>query len=308
MFEGLRQLGSEAESMEELEGDLLSLVLLFLGVEDVSRLALVCKNWAGAIRNAEMFWRVLEFRARTGKDPEYSSCKPLVRSRSSLRLECSMMEMCRKSFAARKGRSEILLIRVMHLCSSRSLNWKVMKKLVAGLAPVKFAHFSKELNSSLAHEIVGALEGVDEATIYSVMQALMRGSAKNEATSMVNLCNLEGLTPLCIASARGMARIVKLFLSYGGNPKIFGSGSFKGRSGTKIEGNFDAIGWAHRMLEIPNLAEDARNIYLQICNLLKRKQKRKLKMAGTRAGKRAISFASGREPDGAIQGIPGDPF
>jgi len=199
------------------------------------KIALCCRAWRDAL-TADVYNAVaLRFSGRA------TSATP---PRTSTRLVVSPLVGCGQKYMALRARSEALHHALASAGQdSRDLSVRKVKKWAARHHPTLVDRVSPVYDATLLMEVCKA-RGVGEATMVQVATALIEEMGASAARA-----NDSDLSPLIIAAARGLPKMVKLLLEHGAYTKRPGLGRFRlADSRQSIRGRHSALDWVELLL------------------------------------------------------------
>jgi len=153
----------------------------------------------------------------------------------------------------RVGRAEIFVLRLSGLLSSGRLSVPNVRTLMKELEPLDIGHYFNTLESSALLEVVKARK-VREQKIVAVVKMFLNTAAPGKFP--VDQCAQDGMTALCLASARGLPNVAKTLIEAGASQDIEGQGCFMSPSQKRINGSFTPIGWVQHMIAIVSAHEN----------------------------------------------------
>jgi hypothetical protein len=207
-------------------------------------LELTCVAWRDALLSDEL-WTVLSARTVLEAPPLAAGAAGVARRRSS-RLDRSARAEFRKRMASMHQRSENLVHAVGTMAQdTRNLSVARVRRALATWSPCLVDRLSPISNATPLMECCRA-RGVSEAAILAVVTELVV-----HARASPGVGNTEGQTPLIIASARGLPRIVAFLLKHGADPLPRGTARFRAASAqqTIVHGTHSALEWTEAVLE-----------------------------------------------------------
>lgn len=239
-----------------LPAELLVRVLEHVALHDLPAtlraLELACSAWRRSLRASDELWAALARRAtlpalaaRAG--PPTSFARRSARVDRSARLEFA------RAYGALRARSEQLVHALASMAQdSRDLSVGKVRKLLTALSPCLLDRVSPVSNATALMEVCRA-RGCSEAAILAGASELVvaRGASARAANS-------EGQSPLIIAAARGLPRLVALLLEHGADASDRGFGRFctvrgvapstNGASQVVVRGTLSPLEWAETIL------------------------------------------------------------
>ncbi len=164
--------------------------------------------------------------------------------RASTRLVVTPLVGCGQKWMALRARSEALHHALASAGQdSRDLSVRKVKKWAARHHPTLVDRVSPVYDATLLMEVCKA-RGVGEATMVQVATALIEEMGASAARA-----NDSGLSPLIIAAARGLPKMVNLLLENGAEYERPGLGRFRlADSRQSIRGRHSALEWVELLL------------------------------------------------------------
>ena len=198
-------------------------------------IALCCRAWKDAL-TAEVYNAVaLRFSGGAAAG---------TRPRTSTRLVVSPLVGCGQKWMALRARSEALHHALASAGQdSRDLSARKVRKWCARHQPTLVDRVSPVYDATLLMEVCKA-RGVGETAMVQVATALIEEMGANAACA-----NDSGLSPLIIAAARGLPRMVSLLVQHGAYTEQPGLGRFRlADSRQSIRGRHSAREWVELLL------------------------------------------------------------
>lgn len=237
-------------------------------------LQLVCKAWWASLQSADL-WAALSSAA--GLDQGATA----HRGRRSARLERSAAREFAQSLAALRIRSEYLVHALASMAQeSRDLSLGKVRRALATWAPCLLDRVSPVSNATALMEVCRA-RGCSEGAILAAVSELVLAHGAGAGVP-----NSEGQTPLIVAAARGLPRVVAFLLAHGADPLQRGFGRFRamaapgataapagaGAGGAVVRGSLSPLEWTEAILareRARGVAPRAQRSLLQSADLLR---------------------------------------
>lgn len=205
----------------------------------VRAIALTCARWRAAL---EPVWPALARRLEpaAGAGPRAAAGG----ARRSDRLVRSARDGFVHAYASLRARTENLHHAIATAAQdARDLSVARVRRLLERWGPCLLDRVSPVYDATALMEVCRA-RGVSDATLASIAAELLRRGASARAA------NADGLSPLLIASARGLPRLAAVLLGAGADPDARGRGGFRlcGSQRT-LRGHWSAREWVVHMLE-----------------------------------------------------------
>ena len=201
----------------------------------LASLRLVGRAWDAAV------CPLLETLVGTRLNP---SVRQLADSRRSLRNSFRPPELFAQAVRALVVRSESLSHGLACLGQDdKNLSSARVRKIHARWQPVLLDHPSAAYDATPLMEVCRA-RGVYESAIVAAATELLQLGASARAT------NADGCSPLIIAAARGLPKVVSLLLAHGADPTRRGRGRFRlGDTRRSLRGERTALEWVDALIE-----------------------------------------------------------
>ena len=170
--------------------------------------------------------------------------RQLAGSRRSLRFSSRPPELFAQAVRALVVRSESLSHGLACLGQdAKNLSSARVRKIHARWQPVMLDHPSAAYDATPLMEVCRA-RGVYESAIVAAASDLLQLGASARAT------NSDGCSPLIIAAARGLPKVVSLLLGHGADPTQRGRGRFRlADTRRSLRGEQTALEWVDALLE-----------------------------------------------------------
>jgi len=128
---------------------------------------------------------------------------------------------------------------------SRDLSLCKVRKALAQWSPCLIDRVSPISNGTPLMECCRS-RGCTEASMLAAIGELVTAHGADPSVA-----NSEGQSPLILAAARGLARVVAFLLEHGADPRPRGFGSFRaaGDKRVVVQGIYTALGWTEVMIE-----------------------------------------------------------
>mmetsp|Transcript_2943 Transcript_2943/g.4557 ORF Transcript_2943/g.4557 Transcript_2943/m.4557 type:complete len:308 (-) Transcript_2943:309-1232(-) len=175
--------------------------------------------------------------------------------RKSKRLRCttkSSVEACHRLLLDRTAVAHYALSE-MAVSFRTPLTLARLRKIMKEYGPVIKVNYSQEISGTFLVECCRA-RYVEEIVIFRCVKELVEkhGADVNLACTVENKSKssyVSGLTPLIVASARGMPKVVDYLLQAGASPHTVGTGRFRlhANAAKSISGTFAPLVWSKYM-------------------------------------------------------------
>jgi hypothetical protein len=183
---------------------------------------------------------------RKRRRPASEAANKFMPPRASRRLQTTPKERYRHAWQVMQQRTESAHLEIVTMAQDRKpgpLTKALLRRALHLQRPVDVNRVNQAFNATVLMDVVKA-RGVTEQQILGICKELLETFGSDP-----NVGSIEGLTPLMIAAARGLPRLVEYLLSKGADPTAQGKGSFRAHEGRKaVTGTFSPAAWVDAML------------------------------------------------------------
>ena len=213
--------GPQGPPLHELPADCTARVLAFVPVttlpSTLRALRLTCTSWNAALLRDDALWHALIVRLGGASSAQCASPS----ARRSARLVRPASDLLREAYASLVRRTDAL--HHATACAgqdAKHLTVRVLSRLHTNWEPVIEDRISPVYGVTLLTEVCKGR--CAEGHLCGAAAWLLE-----HGVASAHVANADGLSPLIVAAARGMPRLVRLLLTHGADARAAGSGRFR---------------------------------------------------------------------------------